>query len=1186
MYLKRIELNGFKSFPNKKEIMINEGITGVVGPNGSGKSNIADALRWVLGEQSSKNLRGSTMQDVIFNGTQSRPKKGYCEVSLVFDNADRRIDTDFTEICIARKMYRSGECEYSINHAGCRLKDILEMFRDTGIGKEGYSIIGQGRIDEILNSKAVARRRVFEEAAGIMKYRVRKEEAERNLQKTRDNIVRLDDIIAELQTQIGPLEEQMKEARDYLSMREQLKQLEINLFLYQYDRSAERIEKLNRQMEEQEQEYEDTAAQVSALGMDTGRVKQTLKAVQDEIEAHNSRVAELMRDQEKLKGEAALAEEKEKNYRASLAEGRAKREEHERVALEHSRQIEEIDSRIEEMNGALDEKYEQICTLRNTVLGMSGHADAVAEKVGEIRQNAEALRTELQTLEIDCNENMLRAEWLGKQAEEQGNRLKEQQAYAEKLEEQAALLATEEQRFAEQSADLRRKTNENVQEMAALRADKQKKDDAIKELNRVLSEDRSRYKLIADMREEYEGYFDSVKSLLNHSKNVPEICSRIRGVLAEVVDVPKKYELPLEVILGNALQNIVVDTDADAKAVIGYLRENNLGRITFLPAKSLKVKYLRDEERRLIERQEGVLCVASEAVECGNDVRPAVDFLLARTVIVRDMDSAIALMKRTDYAFRAVTMQGDFIKPGGVITGGSIKNTNTGLLARKRLAQEMHAAIGKNTKALAMATAELEQAVQHEKRLTQAQQELFAKLRETEIGAAEVKQRLLAAQRQSEEKDAAFLELKQEAEEREAELRRVAARAQEDEALREEAEKKYEAAKAALFCAEQEQAEKLKLGAEQKEALSAMEMEQAELNSQKNLLLSKAEHERETVHAAEEGIETAQRQEVALSAELDRLQVVRRELREKMDDLLVDVKNAGVMAQENFGKRDALLAQIEQNAQKAEELNAHKNLLIEQKYKLIAGKEKTELARENMQAKIWDDYALTYANAAAYREDDFAYQTSVKQIEEIKEAIRGMGSVNPNAIEDYARVRERYDNLTVQRADLTRAGEDLQVVINNLLEGMKKSFGEKFALINSNFTRVFRELFGGGNAQLELLSDGDIMECGIEIIAEPPGKKLQSISLLSGGEKALTAIALLFSMLSINPSPVCLLDEIDAPLDDANVIRLSDYLTRLSKELQFIVITHRKPTMAICNTLYGIAMHEKGVSDIVSVKLN
>lgn len=1184
MYLKRIELNGFKSFPHKKEIHINDGITGVVGPNGSGKSNIADAMRWVLGEQSSKNLRGSTMQDVIFNGTQSRPKKGYCEVSLIFDNEDGKVNTEYSEVCVRRKMYRSGESEYSINNSNCRLKDILELFRDTGIGKEGYSIIGQGRIDELLNSKAVQRRRVFEEAAGIMKYRVRKEEAERNLAKTKENIVRLDDIVAELEIQVGPLEAQMREAKNYISLRDRLKELEVNLFLYNYDKSIERMQKADQQIVEFEQEYEDITKQIEQISEAQTEIKRGLAGVQGEIDAHNASVGDLLRNQEKAKGDYALEEEKEKNCIKTQQDNDQKCSETMELMRENQEKVAEISKRIQQINETIDNKAEHIAGIRTVLEAMSGEAQTYGEQLEQLKAEAENVRTELQGRRLELNESTIKTEILGKKSGELEQRQKVSQTERKELEARVVKYKAGLEELDQGSEMLRQKSNAFAQDLLRQTEAEEKLQKSLRVVTKGLDEDRSRVQLLTEMREGYEGYFDSVRSLFQKAKERQAVHSKLQGVLAELIDVPKEYELALEIILGNALQNVVVDTDSDAKDVISFLREHEIGRVTFLPARSLRVNYLKKHEQELLS-EHGVIGVASEVVGCADEIRPAVDFLLARTVIVQDMESAIALMRKADYSFRTVTMDGDFINPGGAITGGGTKRQKTSLLSRKRMIEELEKAVKEKTAEKETLKKQIEEIGQSSGEIRNAQKVVLEQLREQEIATAEMKMKLRNVEKLLEEKTVAIEALLEEQKQTALESVQLTGKAKEDEEAIEALQAGFEELTERQMALERQMSESAQKNAERREELRKLEIEQAEFIHQKTILLNDAEHMRAAIAQAEETVGAAVAQNEALKQELIDIRRRKTELMEKLDDAMTALKNSDVLIEDKIAERDRLNVLQEENEHKAADLTERKSLLIEQKYRLASTKEKTELAKETAQNKLWEDYGLTYANALEMKTEEFAFQNSSREIEEIRGKIREMGAVNPNAIEDYTRVRERYDHLVTQRADLVKAGEDLEIVIGELLNGMTASFREKFGLINSNFQRVFQELFGGGHAELELLDDNDIMECGIEIIAEPPGKRLQNIQLLSGGEKALTAIALLFAMLAINPSPICLLDEIDAPLDDANLIRLADYLTRLSSKLQFIVITHRKPTMAICDTLYGIAMHEKGVSDVVSVKL-
>ncbi len=1185
MYLKRIELNGFKSFSNKKEFIIKNGITGIVGPNGSGKSNVADAIRWVLGEQSSKNLRGARMEDVIFNGSQELNKKGYCEVALVFDNSDMRIQSEYTEVCVRRKLYRSGESEYSINNTSCRLRDILDLFRDTGIGKEGYSIIGQGKIDEILNSKASQRRRVFEEAAGIMKYRVRKEEAEHNLEKTRENLLRLEDIISELEMQVEPLENQMQEAKRYMTLRERLKFLEVNLYLYNQEKSVERIEKLDAQLAENEEAQKSNAEKTESLNARISAVKAEYQQLLADLDTQNRLVAEYGSSQEKLKGELNVLSERERNLTQRLDEIAAQSEETGIAVEAKNARVEELGAQIEELNNQIDEKYGVINALRETCDRMADGAGSVSERYAALRDESAALRDEMESARREVGEKNVYLEML---IEKKDGMQGERKTLAETLEDLAAQQEEKDSLMGmckAENARLLGEANTLTMRINELNAEYSTLDGELAENRQQLNQCISNQNLLSDLKDGYEGYQQSVKALFGASKDQP-IRKKLMGTFAELVDVPQEYETALEAALAAALQNILVQREEDAKEAIEFLRKNRLGRVTFLPLDALKIKYLSEEEKRGCTGI--ILCVASDVVTCKPEYKPAVDFLLARTVIVEDMESAIAVMRKTGYTFRAVTLKGDIFRPGGIITGGSTESVQTGLLSRNRMMAEFAVKI----KAARLRVEKLGQ--QARDMTTQieeikAQREgMLADIREREITSTRIAQQIAGITEQAGKTKQRLDEIEKQIGDADAQIGESSAFVDKRSAALAELQAKYDGVVETVTLLEESMNREAGERTAMRDTLSKEEIALGELVSRKNMLLNEQTHIRSDIFAAKEGITQSRQQAEAMEKELKSAVLSKKlEMQALLDEAIEQLNSASFATREKNAKRDEL-TQL-QNALDAglDAATAEKGDLIEQKYKIIANKEKIELIRENLQNKIWDDYALTLANAEKLR-GEFSYQTGTREIEEIKQEITEMGPVNPNAIEDFARVGGRLESLRVQKGDLIKAGEDLQVVIQSLLGDMKDCFLEKFDQINRHFNEVFVQLFGGGHAEVALVAANgeDVMECGIEISAEPPGKRLQNLNLLSGGEKALTAIALLFAMLHINPSPVCLLDEIDAPLDEANVVRFSEYLRALSVGLQFIVITHRKPTMAACDTLYGIAMHQKGVSEVVSVQLN
>lgn len=1184
MYLKRIEMNGFKSFNTKKEIILKRGITGIVGPNGSGKSNVADAIRWVLGEQSSKNLRGEKMEDVIFDGTQELARKGYCEVLLEFDNSDKKISCDFEEITVKRKMYRSGESEYSINGSLCRLKDIVEMFRDTGIGKEGYSIIGQGKIDEILNSKPTARRRVFEEAAGIMKFRAKKEEAERNLAKTRDNLVRLQDIISELETQIGPLKEQMIQAKEYNTLRERLKFLEVNLYLYNNDKSAERIEKLNAQLSENEEEQKDVAERSLELAQKSGEIKARIAKLQEEIDEHNKIIAGYGTRQERLRGELNVITEKESNIREKISEYTNNIEENIKIFQNGEEKIAELNAQIESLNLLIDESAESIAALKEKFGEIQALSGDVSQRYEEKRVYCEELRREVEKLNLSAVQTETKLSMLKEKNSGFLQQYKENELRAQQLrEEKTALDENLDEIKAKNTRDAA-KLNEISAKLKEVNAKYEQSKQKQEELRAVIGSSKSKLDLLSNMKDGYEGYGASVKSLFGGAKNNKFIKDKIIGTFADVIDVPKKYETAIETLLGNTLQNIVVKTESDAKDIIDFLRKNNLGRITFLPLDALKVKYLQQDEKNCFDSS--VCGIASELVECDSSVRKAVDFLLARTVVIDELENAMKVMRKSDYTFRSVTLKGDIMRPGGTMTGGSADKKQHGILSRNRMIAELSQEISENKKLAKEALKEGQGIKEDLDKLVREREILLVELRKNDVESAKITEQIVSTvsllkdfENKLEADKEQSVSMSDEIFECENELKTINSSKQENESV-------LESENGELLELEKTLAAHNENITKNRQELSDKELEQSKNTSKKQMLVSEVTRVRETVFNVKTQNESMQNTIESLENEQKNvLAPSKKKIHEELDNITVSIKNAGISARERFEERENLEQAQKLNEAAAKECYARKDELISLKYKISAAIEKTMLARENLEAKIWEEYGLTYANAKAL-EGEFSYMSANREMEEIRSRIREMGSVNPKAIEDYARVHERLNNLLVQKDDLIKAGEDIEVVIKSLMSDMKVNFKDKFNLINDNFKVIFKKLFGGGRAELVLLDDGDVMDCGIDIIAEPPGKKMRNLAPLSGGEKALCAISLIFAMLAINPSPLCLLDEIDAPLDEANVIGFSQYLRELARDLQFLVITHRKPTMAACDTLYGITMQKKGVSQILSVNLN
>lgn len=1186
MYLTRIEMNGFKSFHTKKEILVKKGITGVVGPNGSGKSNIADAIRWVLGEQSAKNLRGTNMGDVIFNGTDDVPKKGYCEVELTFDNSDGRVKSDFSEVSVKRKLYRSGESEYYINGTVCRLKDVVELFRDTGIGKEGYSIIGQGKIDEILNSKPHERVSVFEEAAGVMKYRVKKEEAERNLTKTKANLLRLEDIIHELETQVEPLREQMDAAKQFFSLKEELKGLEINLYLYNCDHTRERIEKLGMQQKENAEESEENSALIERLSNEIAELRAKSEEIQKTLELNHRDIAEKSQEREKLRGEYNLILEKENNLTREKKEIEDSIRSNSEKIEEDGKALDELKNDLEALNAESDQCFENIKRLeserdasRESALSYTSSADDVKAEFNSVREQFEEAKrvcARYETRSELIRDSLEKYRRDGSELSGQHSEAKERyEASKKKLDDSEAAgerLSREANEINSLRLETRQKRDENQEELSGIRSS--------------LAQKQSSRELLLDLKDSYEGYASGIKSLFK-SENKGHFKNGLIGTVADLIKVPKKYEIALETVLGNALQDVVVRDEKSAKEAIEYLRQTKSGRVTFLPIDTIKPKYFTKEESEGFAAIKGVRGIASTLIECDDDIRPAVDFLLSRTVIIDELDSAFAFMKKTGYSVKTVTEKGDILRPGGSVTGGSTDKQSKGFLSRNRMIEELASDIEDLEKKASAASA--------------AQDELESSLKELEEKHA-------ASVKAIEDNAKAVSSFRAEAGSAETLLKSIEERIGENDALIAGFEKDY------AECGEKYEEEKTKLGViEDKyaevesrlgrietgiaeissdterltESLQEASLLQKELIGRKEKLLLQMEHLNSDISTCSKENEESELRLTGIQKQLDSgIENERKDILNKLDEAHIHIKDASESVKKIYTEKERIESDISDKVRMSSEATARQNELIEQKYRIASQIDKSQLQMENMENRIWEEYSLTYANALPFRFEQFSVQSSTRRINEIRGSLGEMGPVNPNAIDDYNRVSERLEDMLVQKHDLEKASDDLISVIASLTRDMESCFNEKFTLINEKFQQVFKELFGGGKASLELVEEDGPNGRGIDIIAEPPGKKLQRLTLLSGGEKALCAIALLFAMLDINPSPICLLDEIDAPLDDNNLYRFTDYLTKLAEELQFIVITHRKPTMSVCDTLYGIAMRKKGISEILSVELS
>ena len=1182
MKLKKLELYGFKSFAQRTEIVFDEGITGIVGPNGSGKSNIGDAVRWVLGEQSAKTLRGASMSDVIFNGTQKRKPLSYCEVSLVFDNDDHALAMEAAEVMVTRRVYRNGESEYYLNRTACRLKDVVDLFRDTGIGKEGYSIIGQGRIDEILSRKSEDRRQVFEEAAGIVKFKARKEEADKKLQRTLENLERVDDILDELTKRLKPLEEQSRNARVYLELSTELKDLDLNLFLIRSDRARARLSELESELLTVQTILADTE---SNLTDKTTRRDETQNRIDQLEEAITKARTELMEcaehvheSQKKLSALQSRRETRSENRQRIVREQEEAQERLAEIEKDHVR----IQADVEKQHSLIADA-EQI--LRATqeaaekAQAKEKEADAALEaqkaavidqmnRLSDVRND----KTRLNTMQAQMETRLTEIEESSGALQEQEAALREALTAVEKQ------LETEnqhQQQCQEKLAQARQASDEADAAYANLRADVEKQ-------SADMQAAASRHNVLTEMTRDMEGYNMAVRRAMTYAKQ--RGLTGVKGVLAQLMTVPQAYETAIDMALGAAQQNIVTDTEETAKELINYLRQNRLGRATFLPMSAIRGKTLYGNERNALKLP-GCLGVASELVQCAPEYRGIVENLLGRTVIADNLDHGIPIMRAGNHAFRLVTLEGDVMHSGGSMTGGSAQSKVSNLLSRERELKEL-------TAKLQTGRAELDKCRQE---LTQRQQTAQEKRQKVSDAVNALHQQEIAVAREQARRESVS-----------ADLNTHLQRMQETEQARVQLHQSLEDIRQQL-----ETIEHQRTGAQGDQ--SAMEQKTIEMQNAlvKARAEASAENDRLMVRTLQlsdlrHGLSDLERDEA--HAQQDQAQILREQ--ERREQLLHEMDELDAIDENDMKREEAESARrqkeqlrqesaaqaIEQRRSQAqsdlrdilsdmENLHEAYNRDSEKLHKTELAKARIEGDQKNLQNRIWDTYKLTYAGAEEFRRTPFDEKESDRRAAELQGQIRALGTVNVGAVEEYAETKARVDDLTAQQQDLKRAEMDLRELIERLLIQMRSTFVENFSMMQGYFAETFTRLFGGGHAELKLMDPDDPLNCGIEVNAQPPGKKLQLLSLLSGGERALTAIAILFAMLKLKPTPFCILDEIEAALDDANIGYYADYLKEYSKGTQFIVVTHRKGTMERCNSLFGVAMEEQGVSRMVSVSL-
>ena len=1179
MYLKRIEMQGFKSFANKMLFEFHEGITGIVGPNGSGKSNVSDAVRWVLGEQSAKQLRGGNMQDVIFAGTETRKPQSYASVSITFDNSDHALDIDFEEVIVTRRLYRSGESEYKINNSTVRLKDIHELFYDTGIGKEGYSIIGQGQIEKIISGKADERRELFDEAAGIVKFKRRKNATLKKLADEQTNLVRVNDILTEISGRLGPLKKQSEVARIYLDKRETLRDLDVNLFLIDNERIGKELEEttekvkiaddeirqVTEDLEKTKEEYLRLDGEISVidgnvseLTEQTSRNRLMQQQLQGQVDLLNEQINTVKQNSEHfLNRRNNIIEEKKKksDEKASLVqelrnldqEYGAKR----RLRKKEEDELARIDRKLSSLNEDISRaKNDIIRNLngRTNVKGKMQRYDAMLEQIA-IR------KSELDNRMLRFSEEENEAIEKRKKAEEN---LKGIRAHIEALRNQSASLE-------EQVAELQKEIRDENQNLD--------------NLQRNFHRDSSRLDSLRTISEHYEGYGNAIRKVMEQKDRNPGI----HGVVADLISTEQKYETAIETALGGSIRNIVTDNESTAKYLIEYLKLNHFGRATFLPLTNVKGR--KGFDRRDVLKENGVIGIAADLVSCSSIYEDLSRQLLGRTIVVDTIDNAIRLGRKYSHSLYMVTLQGESFSPGGSITGGAFRNKEN-LLGRKREIEELEVSVKSIRNEMEKSQTLIEQKREERNRLRDELVKIGGK-----IHGESIRENTSEMSRKQADDQIRMNHIDRSALDREStEIERQIGKIHDSSSSIEKELLESEKAEQRLhqYAAELE-ADTLELQGDREKQAGAVEkihMAVASIEQKRGFLSSNIERIDSELNALTEEDEGITVNLEAGARETDAKREDIRKIKETIEAAKQEAeKDSGKIA-ELQKKREELSVLHRKSFTKRDELSDKISKLDKESFRLHSQKEKMEQSLENAITHLWEEYELTPNQAKKYRSDELTDRQSIrKSLAKVRDEIKKLGNVNVNAIDEYRELVERHTFMSAQHTDLVESEKTLMGIIEELDKGMRKQFQEKFSEINREFDRAFRSLFGGGKGRLLIDSESDVLEAAITIIAEPPGKKLQNMMQLSGGEKSLTAIALLFAIQNMKPSPFALLDEIEAALDDNNVSRFADYLHKLTKNTQFIIITHRRGTMASCDRLYGITMQEKGVSAMVSVNL-
>ncbi|PYZ93176.1 chromosome segregation protein SMC [Salipaludibacillus keqinensis] len=1179
MFLKRLELVGFKSFAERLSIDFVPGVTAVVGPNGSGKSNISDAIRWVLGEQSAKNLRGGKMEDVIFSGSDSRSRLNMAEISLILDNEDQHLAIDYSEVAVTRRVYRSGDSEYLINKQPCRLKDIVDLFMDSGLGKEAFSIIGQGRVEEILSSKSEERRMIFEEAAGVLKYKHRKQKSEKKLDDTQDNLNRVKDILHELEGQVEPLKEQASIATEYLDKKDELKNIEVGVLVTEIENLHEDWTKGKEDSVELQDRETSLTSKVQSLEAKIQRYRSDMQTLDESIEDLQNILLSTSEDLEKQEGQKEVWKERRKNFSQNKDQFR--------------QEIEQLKQKKQELTVSLTEEEELLNKTRKKVTETKSLQKDLERRLTKIEEGSEE---HLERLKADY------IEWLNEKASKSNeqNYLREQVSKSEEKrarleQDNLALIRKREDiqtdRAAAETAweKLKQKIEEMYKDYQQVKTDLERKDKEYEKKEKLLYEAlrhlqplKSKKEVLEEMQQDYAGFFQGVKEVL---KERDRKFKGVYGAVAEMIDVNTDLQTAIEIALGAAQQHVIVEDEATARQAIQFLKQRRLGRATFLPVSVVKPRTIPDYDLQRVQSLDGFIGVASELIQYDSTYTSVIRHILGNVVIARDMKAAQQIAGSLKYRFRIVTLEGDLVNPGGAMTGGSMKQKQSQILGRQQelervvaKLQQLETQTDQLQKEVTTLKSERESLQTDVRELTQDGEKIRAeeqdkkgilkeiqlsednmneRLKVYDLEYSEYKQDLSEKKQRISDLDKAIDQSEKKVQEIDEEIQKLSTQKKQDQSARQELTSQLTNMKI-QFAKEEEQ--------------RSYTQQSYDRLSKELQLVNQAIVEKDEEFSQLEKAQSDQ----AVDANVIEEQIEKRRIeKEKSIKLISKRRSERLSLQQHHDDHEQELKEQKRQLKFVSQTLHEKEVLIN----------RLDVELDNRLNKLQEEYEVSFEGAKSQFVLTMDLDEAKNKVKLIKMAIEELGTVNVGAIEEYDRVKERFEFLSSQKMDLEEAKSTLHQVIAEMDEEMTRRFKETFDEIQLHFTEVFKELFGGGRASLKLTQPDDLLNSGVDIVAQPPGKNLQNLNLLSGGERALTAIALLFSILKVRPVPFCVLDEVEAALDEANVARFAQYLKSFSQDTQFIVVTHRKGTMEEADVLYGVTMQESGVSNLVSVRL-